>query len=321
MTIQYMPDCAGLSGVPHVRLGPAPAGAPQPALHLGNEPGIRLPPHLRADTTTEIVLRLLRSADATQLQQVAAVTSAGFQAGHLLAMWALCEPAAALARADRLTAVAHAVEFGVRRSSEAAQVACFLRSYPDEAGVHDDAELYRALLPQIGPLLDRPRDFDLYWVGEYSDVIQSDSLLGSGAVQTEVYDEIDLTVMHTPLRLHDITRYSATPTFRLLTVRSENTYLLEYRRESWVQYQSRRPAPRVDLAPLAQRLNLFERAPGRWRADPVTLPVPRLYLDAGDGRPAPSSIDAETVIAETVEYLRAAARRRAPHWSPYVAEG
>lgn len=321
MTMHYVPDCPRLSEVPHIRLGPVPADAPRPALHLGNEPGIRVPPHLRADTTAEIVLRLLEAPDAARLPAITAVTSADFQPGHLLAMWALCEPAAALARAERLADAARAVEFGVRRSSEAAQVASFLRAYREEAGVHDHAELYRTLLPQVARLLDRPRDFDLYWVGEYSDVIQSDSLLGSGAVQLEVYDDIDLTVMHTPLRLHDLTRYTAAPTFRLLTVRSENTYIFEYRRESWVQYQSRRPAPRVDLAPLAQRLNLFERAPGRWRADPVTLPIPRLLLDAGDGRPAPSSIAAETVIAEVVDYLRAAARRPTSHWSPYMAEG
>jgi hypothetical protein len=321
VTIRYLPDTAGLRSVPHIRLGLAPADAPQPVLQLGNEPGIRLPPRLRADTAAETVLRLLQAPDADLLRPITAVTSAGFQAGHLLAMWALCEPAAALERAERLADAAHAVEFGVRRSTEAAQVACFLRAYPDESGVHDGAQLYRSLLPQVGLLLDRPKDFDLYWVGEYSDVIQSDSLLGSGAVQLEVYEEIDLTVMYTPLRLHDLTRYSAIPTFRLLTVRSENTYILEYRRESWVQYQSRRPTPRVDLAPLATRLNLFERAPGRWRADPVTVPVPRLLLDTGNGRPAPSSIAAETVIAEVVDYLRAAARRSELHWSPYGEGG
>lgn len=317
MIIRYLPDATGLWSMPHIRLGPAPAGAPRPALHLGNEPGIQLPPHLRADTAAEIVLRLLRAPEAAQLRAIGAVTSAGFQAGHLLAMWALCEPAAALERAEPLTAAAHAVEFGVCRSTEAAQVACFLRTYPEESGVHDDAQLYQTLLPQVGRLLDRPKDFDLYWVGEYSDVIQSDSLLGSGAVQLEVYDEIDLTVLYTPLRLHDLVRYSATPTFRLLTVRSENTYILEYRRESWVQYRSRRPTPRVNLAPLAQRLNLFERAPGRWRADPVAIPVPRLFLDAGDSRPAPSSVAVETVIAEVVDYLRDAAHRPELHWSPY----
>lgn len=319
--MHYVPDSPELHALAHVRIGPAPATAPRPALHLGNEAGIRLAPHLRADTTAEIVLRLLRSEDVARLRQITAVTSVQFQPGHLLAMWALCEPDEALARAERLVDAARAAEFGVRRSSEAVQVACFLRAYREETGITDDAQLYRELLPQIGRLLDRPRDFDLYWVGEYSDVIQSDSLLGSGAVQIEVYDEIDLTVIYTPLRLHDITRYSATPTFRLLTVRSENTYILEYRRESWVQYRSCRPLPRAELAPLAQRLNLFERAPGRWRADPVTLPVPRMYLDAGDGRPAPSSIDAETVIAETVEYLRLAARRRELHWSPYTIGG
>jgi hypothetical protein len=173
----------------------------------------------------------------------------------------------------------------------------------------------------VKQLIDNPKDFDLYWVGEYSDALQANSLLGSGAVQIEDDRSLDLTIMQTPLRLHDLTRMTVAGCTRLLTVRSENTYTLEYRRESWVPFPEGHPLPRIDLRPLAQRLNLFERAQGTWRADPLDEPTPRLFLDAGQNRPAPSTIDAATVIDEVTGYLRDAARRPELHWTPRAGKG
>ena len=315
--MRYVPDGPELDSVPHLRLGRTPGGRAAPVLELGTEPGIALPAALRADTTTGVVLNLLRSAEEGQkLHGIGAVTSADFSGDYLCALWALTEPEAALARAERLGEAARAAEFGVCRSEEAAQFACFVRAYPEESGLTEPVLLYSALLPQVARLLDAPREFDLYWIGEYSDVLRANHLLHSGAVQIEDYPELDLTIMQTPLRLHDLTRLTATSGFRLLTIRSENTYTLEYRRESWVQYRSRRPLPRIDLRPLAQRLNLFELARGSWSAEPVSEPAPRLFLDDGRGVPAPSRIDAETLVAEVLDFLRAGARRPELHWTP-----
>ena len=150
-------------------------------------------------------------------------------------------------------------------------------------------------------------------------MIRSNAMRYSGAVQVEEYPDLDLAVLDTPLDLHDLTRLSCSALPRLLTVRSENTYTLEYRAEGWVQYQSRRVLPRIELAPLAQRLNLFERFRGRWRAEPIRQPVARLFLDNGAG-PAPSSLDRETVVAEVFDYLRANADEQTLQWSPYQAD-
>lgn len=138
-------------------------------------------------------------------------------------------------------------------------------------------------------------------------------------MQVEEDPDLDLAVLDTPLDLHDLTRLSCSALPRLLTIRSENTYTFEYRFEGWVQYQSRRVLPRIDLAPLAQRLNLFERRSGRWRAEPMRQPVARLFLDDGAG-PAPSSLDRETLVAELLDYLRANAGNHALQWSPYRAD-
>jgi hypothetical protein len=305
-----------LDGVPRIAVGAR--GGDGARLALSNAPGSRTPRALLADTHAEIALRLLRSAAAAELiggSEI--VTGERCDADALLAVWALLQPEDALARAERVAAAARAGAFAVRRTSEAAQFACWVRGFRREEGLADDADAFRAMLPLVARALDAPRDFDLTWIGEYSDLIHDAAMLDSGAVQIEEHPALDLAVMETPLRLHDLVRFSALEGFRVLTVRTENTYMLEYRRESGVLYQSRRPLPRLDLRPLATRLGFFERREGRWRAEPLDLPAPRLLLDRGDGQPAPSGIDAETVIAEVLDFFTANAGRRDLAWSPY----
>jgi hypothetical protein len=277
-----------------------------------------LPPALRAATGTEIVLNLLRSPDAAErLAGIEAVTCETCDADGLLAVWALLHPEPALHRAHRITAAARAGAFGVWDEDEAAQFVCWVINYPEDLGITDPAEAIHTLLPQVPGMLDRPRDHDLYWIGEYSDVITADAMFRSGAVEVEEHPTIDLAVLHTPLRLHDLVRFRPSVMSRHLTVRAENTYIVEYRRESWTPYPDRRVPPRIDLRPLAARLNLFERNPGHWRAEPVSERKPRLFLDRGDGRSAPSSLDAETAIAEVVDYLTANATKEDLLWTPF----
>lgn len=313
--MRYLPYGPLLNGVRHAVAGGAPR--PDTTLTLSGLPGVRLPAELRADTAAEIVLNLLRSSrHAALLNDIEVVSCDEFHADGLLSIWSLLHPAEAVARLAKVEEAARAGLFAASVSSEARQFACWVNSVAEEhPGAPEQA--YQAALPLVESVLDQPRDHDLAWIGEYSDIIKDEAMLHSGAVEIENYPELDLAVLTTPLRLHDTVRFSATSMFRVLTVRSENTFTLEYRLESWLQYASRRPLPRLDLQPLAARLNLFEQRPGQWRADPIQDRTPRLLLDTGDGRPAPSSLAAETVIAETLEYFRRHARDAALHWSPY----
>lgn len=314
--MRYVPD-AQLGDTPHIRIGSLPEGAPAPAFHLGAAPDIRLPTALQADTVTGQALHLLRRQPATGLPGVIACID--YSGDHLLASWTLSEPAEALSRAPLAEQAARACLYGLATNDTLAQIACFFDSYPREAGITNTADLFATLLPEVPALLDNPRSQDLYWIGDYSDVIQANSVLNSGAVRIEEHPELDLAVLHTPLRLHDLTRLTAAPFSRMLQVRSENTYLLEYRRESWVRYPPGRPLPRIDLRPLRSRLSLFERAAGAWHADPLDQPVSRLFLDAGRGVASPSLIDAETLVAEVLDYLRVSARKSELQWTPGAA--
>lgn len=316
-----------ICGVPHVIVDGT--GAPGSVLVLSHQPGVRTPPELRGDTSTEIVLRFLDQADwQKRLAGVTIMSNDHFDLDGLLAAWALANPDAARARRGPALAAARAGDFHWYREDAAAHFACLIRGTSEWAATPSgrplaglsarerEAALYLDLLPLVADMLDDSQRFDEYWFLEYTDVIRSNAMRYSGAVQVEEFPDLDLAVLDTPLDLHDLTRLSCSSLSRLLTVRSENTYTFEYRYESWVQYASRRVLPRLDLAPLAMRLNLFERFPGRWRAETTRQPQSRLYLDNGSG-PAPSSIARETLVAEVLDYLRANAANQALQWSPY----
>jgi hypothetical protein len=317
--LRFAGDDAALDARSHVRIGAATPSRLLPALVIGAEPDIDVAPGLEAPTATEMALKVLQDGALTsRLSGVEVVTSAAYSGDHVLAAWVLCHPEQVVRREEAAISAARACVFGVCRTEAASQIAAFFRCFPEEAGEFAVPALFTTLIPKVADLLDRPRDFDLYWIGEYSDVIQADSLLHSGAVEFDAYPDIDLDVTYTPLRLHDLVRFTAASRSRLLTVRSENTYTLEFRRESWVRYPPVKPPPRVELQPLARRLAMFERADGLWRAGPIDEPVARLWFDDGRGHSSPSLIDAETVIAEVVAYLRDAMQRPELWWAPTI---
>ena len=106
-----------------------------------------------------------------------------------------------------------------------------------------------------------------------------------------------------PFALHNRTRCS-----RLLLLQGKRAEL-QYRYEGWVQLASRRPAPRVDLSPLATELNLEESPGGHWVFDGADRITPRLHL----GGAPETSIPMDAIVARVEHHLRTGA----PAWNPY----
>ena len=82
--------------------------------------------------------------------------------------------------------------------------------------------------------------------------------------------------------------------------------------ETWVQYVSRRPSPRVDLTPLAADLSGQEEGRGTWEFDGVDQITPSMWLTgAPESRIAP-----ERFIQQVESFLSSAP----PAWDPYDSE-
>jgi hypothetical protein len=87
-------------------------------------------------------------------------------------------------------------------------------------------------------------------------------------------------------------------------------YQVAYRYESWVQYRSRRPRPRIDLSALAAQLSDLETE-GHWVFDGVGQLTSRLHRQG--------AIDSAVPPDEFLSLLRSHLANGRPAWDPYVA--
>lgn len=321
-----------LDGRPHVVVDGAPTEGT--VLCLSHWPGIVSPARFRADLSAQMAFGYLAAYDAHD--PATAVSNNHFDQDGLVSLYALSQPGAALARRDLLIDVARAGDFASFHHREAARISMVLSAYATPgrsplAGLADDyatmtAQLYAEMLSRLGELCDHPDRYRHLWAEENASLEASEAALAAGEVTIEEIMDIDLavvTVAESAPRngghrfagewvsgLHPMAICNATGRFAVLVTRG-HSYEFSYRYETWVQYQSRRPRPRVDLGPLAERLNAEEHGPGRWVAKPVSALVPTLSLQGADG----SNIDPRRFQAIVEDHLRNAQ----PAWNPYRA--
>jgi hypothetical protein len=101
---------------------------------------------------------------------------------------------------------------------------------------------------------------------------------------------------------------NATGCFRLLIVHGRR-YRFVDRYETWVQFRSKRPLPRVDMRPLAEKLTERERRSVSWTASAPGSLTPTMRVEDE------SSLDPLVVRDLVTEHLRQAP----PAWDPYTA--
>jgi hypothetical protein len=301
-------------------------------LTLTHWPGIAAPPGLEADLSAEMAYRYLD--DPPEHDPAAVVTNNHFDQDGLVAVHALVDPEAALGHRELLTDTAAAGDFGTYRHRAAARASMAIWAYgrPELSPIADalhrlsPAErcrtLYEATLPLLVPMATEPERFRDLWGDEDDRLTASEKALADGSVTVEEHLDVDLALVRIepqvpPLaghrfggdvfeELHPLALHNATGCLRLLLVQGSR-YRFVDRYETWVQYRSRRPLPRIDLQPLAERLSELETGAVTWTATPPSSLAPTLAA-TGD-----SSLAPPVVVHEITEALRSAA----PAWDPY----
>ena len=319
-----------LGGRPNVIVDGSPADGT--TLCLTHWPGIDSPPELRADLSAEMAFRYLRTFD--RHASAAAVSNNHFDQDGLVSVYALAFPRHAVARQRLLVDVARAGDFATFDQREAARVSMAIAAYATPGrsplgALESDypamtAQLYEELLGRLGELCDHPGRYRALWAEEDATLSATEAALASGKITVEEVPELDLAVvtaadgcpgagghrfggMWAP-GPHPMALYNATQRFAVLVTRGQS-YEFTFRYESWVQYQSSRPRPRVDLTGLADRLNGEETGPGLWVAEPVSDLTPALRLDGAEQ----SGIDPPAFRMLLEDHLRASP----PAWDPY----
>lgn len=321
--------------VPNVVVDGSPNAAT--VLTLSHWPGLPTPlgnaHDLAADLSAQMAFRYVDSA-ASLHGSAQVVTNNHFDQDGLVSMYAMSRPSDALVRRSLLEDVAAAGDFATYRDRRAARLSMLIAAYadpecsplaplPTDQGVRVEL-LYSELLERLPDLIDHLDDHRGLWQDEDRQLAAAESALARGDVTIEEHAEVDLAVATmsdsvAPTSghrfafrrfegLHPMALHNATDRFAILLVHGRH-YRFTYRYETWVQYQSRRPRPRVDLAPLAAELTSRETGSTTWQADPVGELTPQLRpVDDGE-----SSIAATNLIPLLLHHLAEAP----PAWDPY----
>jgi hypothetical protein len=309
-----------LDGVPSVVVDGS--AHPDTLLTLSHWPNSPTPEVLRDDLSAQIAFHYL---DHPELHVAADVVSNNhFDQDGLMSVYALVDPDAARARRDRVIDVARAGDFGTYHERDAVRIAWTIAMVETEL---DGQDPYPVLLDRVPELLDHPDRFRTYWADEDAHLEASENAIAAGVVRIEELVDLDLAVVTVPddwtirpvhrftitgaQAVHPTAVNNATDRFRVLYVRA-NHYELQYRYETWVRYETRRPPGRIDLTPLAEELSAREPGDARWVFDGVGAIAPALHLVGADPD-APSAIPPEQFRAQVIDALRAGV----PAWDPY----
>jgi hypothetical protein len=300
-------------------------------LSLSHWPHLSIPPGLKADLSAEMAMAYLDRLDLHASAEF--VSNNHFDQDGLVSLFALINPEAAWAQRDLLIDVAAAGDFAIYRSRAAAHISMTIAAFadPERSPLAFDPEadrtagLYEDLLGRLPELLGDPDRYRNLWSDEDATLSDSEEFVNSGLVQIDEDLDLDLAVIHIPEEapdsgghrfgqmwmkgLHPMAVHNATGRFAVLSVRGRS-YEFAYRYESWVQYQSRRPRPRVDLRRLAAELTAQEPEGATWIFEGAEYLIPRLYLLGA----SESAISSEEFQSRLEDSLRTAP----PAWDPYA---
>jgi hypothetical protein len=312
------------------------AALPSTVLTLSHWPHSPTPAGLADDTSARIAFRYLD--DSHRWPVADAVSNDHFDQDGLVSVYALVSPDEARARRAFLEDVAAAGDFATFADRDAARVSFALAAMADpersplrssllEAPYPERcAGLYEELLGRLPELVDHVELHRRLWAEEDDALAAAQAAVAAGDITIDEVPDLDLAVVSIPAdrgaRLatrfssrqdtacHPAAINNATNALRVLVIQGHR-YELLYRYESWVKYTSRRPLPRVDLAPLCARLQDEEQNGAVWSFDGVAALVPSLRLADGHESDIPPAR-----LRETVErYLVAAP----PAWDPYAS--
>jgi hypothetical protein len=277
-------------------------------LVLSHWPGSETPVELRADLSAEIALNALENPSflGESGNMIEAASNNHFDQDGLMGVFALVDPAAAMARRDRVVDVARAGDFGWFVDRDSARIAMAI------ANAFDD---YTDALPRVVELLDHPERWRDAWADEDAHLSASLDAIADGTVTIEEHPEFDLAVVTVPddwtVRathrftqdradaIHPMAINQSTQRLRVLTCQGRR-YALEFRYETWVMFVSRPVLLRPDARTLVPILDELEAGASRWKADGPNVLTPTLR-SGGE-----SSIDAAGLVSVLLRWLSAA---------------
>lgn len=276
---------------------------------LSHWPGASAPEALARDLSAQMAFAYLDAP--CDHAPASVVTNNHFDQDGLVSVHALTEPDVAHAHRELLIDVAAAGDFATYRDRRAARASMVIAHWSDIGWG------YREALPRLVELANSPEQYRGIWEEEDNHLSASEAAIASGAVSIAEIAELDLAIVdideREPLRsghrfahetfegLHPMALHNATDCFRILIIRSDR-FLYVDRYETWVQYQSRRTLPRLDMRRLA--VSLAREDVVEWKAASPGDLSPTMCHDGASRLPRYAVVDAVGAFLDAGDHLR-----------------
>jgi hypothetical protein len=252
------------------------------SLHFSHFKGNKTPPRYKADTGTEIALKVAEDSSFDR-NRVPICTNNHYDTDGVLAVWAMCLPEDAILSKDIAIKAAECGDFNHYTTDEAFKVDAAIEGYRNSpnspyaatiAGLDPaaaDGYVYQKLshmFPDLWQELDRHK---ILWDHPLEDVNKSfDAFRAKTFSVKEHWDEW-LSVVEGPFVPHPVAvdRFCQGRVFLLASTSPQKKgmhFQVDYAYYSWADTVQREKVEWVDMAPLAAQLNERDKGDGKWSA-------------------------------------------------------
>jgi len=298
------------------------------AIHFSHWQGNETPAEVKADTSTEIALKLVASPNKAALTKgIELVTNNHFDTDGVLSCWTVLTGERALAYRELLIAAAEAGDFSEHSSDDGVRVSIAIQG-SDQASpnnddgsplaqlvagesVDDDARAYELVLPEVERLLTNINDYESLWREGWENVTAAIESFERGKSSVAEYSNVSLITLAPELfdgagfrPTKHAAPYTAISKFakgELFVIAIPTNggwfYRLDYPYYSWAETVVRPRIQRRNLTDALQLLNSKEsNRDGRWQTDSREMTSAVKFLD-GNSTLAASSIEPDQVAA------------------------
>ena len=296
------------------------------AIHFSHWQGNETPAEVKADTSTEIALKLVASPNKAALTKgIELVTNNHFDTDGVLSCWTVLTGERALAYRELLIAAAEAGDFSEHSSDDGVRVSIAIQG-SDQASpnnddgsplaqlvagesVDDDARAYELVLPEVERLLTNINDYESLWREGWENVAAAIESFERGKSSVAEYSNVSLITLAPELfdgagfrPTKHAAPYTAISKFakgELFVIAIPTNggwfYRLDYPYYSWAETVVRPRIQRRNLTDALQLLNSKEsNRDGRWQTDSREMTSAVKFLD-GNSTLAASSIEPDQV--------------------------
>jgi hypothetical protein len=322
MRFKYYSDA--LSDVPKLSVD----GTVPNSIHFSHWQGNNTPASLKADTSTEIALNLVASAEKDEwTRSIELVTNNHFDTDGVLSVWTVLEGERAIPLREKLISAAEAGDFSEWTSDVGVRASLVIQGadqpLPNESilsplanhlagrNVTDEAEAYELVLPEVERVITRTADYEMLWRAPWERIALAAESFEGGASRVEEDADAKLSVItfapeafgpagfnpseHT-VPLTAITRYARGRLFLIALPSNQSGwfYRVDYPYYSWAETIVRPRIVRRDFSSVVAELNESETGRGTWRLDRNELSSALKFMDEG-GALALSQLEPERV--------------------------